>query len=215
MDLPSLIRDYGYLALFIGTFLEGETILVLAGFAAHRGFLDLPLVMLIAAIGAFTGDQMFFHLGKRFGRGFAERTPARALRVAKVRALLHRRRVLILLGYRFLYGLRSVTPVAIGASGFSAMVFAFWSGIGAVIWAAVVGLLGYFFGQVAEKVLAEAKHYEVMIFVALAAAGALAFTIHVIRGRRKAREAIRVGALPAPPPPKVLATDADPPIERS
>jgi hypothetical protein len=31
MDLPSIIENYGYAAILIGTFLEGETILVLAG----------------------------------------------------------------------------------------------------------------------------------------------------------------------------------------
>ena len=36
--LQAFLQDYGYLALFIGTFFEGETILVLAGFLASRGF---------------------------------------------------------------------------------------------------------------------------------------------------------------------------------
>lgn len=201
MDLPTLIREYGYLALFIGTFLEGETILVLAGFSAQRGFLSLPLVMLIAALGAFAGDQMFFLLGRRLGRSFVERTPARILRVARVRALLHRRRVLALLGYRFLYGLRSITPMAIGASGFSPAIFAFWSGIGAVIWAVVVGFLGFFFGRVAERVLAEIQEYELFILAGLAALGLLAFIAHIVRGRLKAQAAARMGILPPPPPP--------------
>ncbi len=208
MDLPRLIQEYGYFALFIGTFLEGETILVLAGFAAHRGFLSLPLVMLIAALGAFAGDQMFFLLGRKLGRSFVERTPARALRVARVRALLHRRRVLVLVGYRFLYGLRSITPMAIGASGFNPMVFTFWSAIGAIVWSIGVSLLGYFFGQLAERLLAHAKHYEVIILVSLAALGALAFAGHVVWGRIRAREAIKAGILP--PPPMAEADPASP-----
>jgi len=42
MDLQSFIENYGYAAILIGTFLEGETILVLAGLAAHQGYLVLP-----------------------------------------------------------------------------------------------------------------------------------------------------------------------------
>ena len=45
MSLPQLLTDYGYWAVFVGSLLEGETILILAGFAAHRGYLSLPLVM--------------------------------------------------------------------------------------------------------------------------------------------------------------------------
>jgi len=51
MSLEEIISNYGYAALLIGTFIEGETILVLAGFAAHRGYLDLPLVVTCAFIG--------------------------------------------------------------------------------------------------------------------------------------------------------------------
>lgn len=59
MSLESLVTSYGYPAVLVGTFLEGETILVLAGFLAHRGYLDLPLVILTAFLGTFTGDQLF------------------------------------------------------------------------------------------------------------------------------------------------------------
>jgi membrane protein DedA with SNARE-associated domain len=40
MTLESILDPYGYLAVLVGTFLEGETILVLGGFAAHRGYLQ-------------------------------------------------------------------------------------------------------------------------------------------------------------------------------
>jgi len=63
--LESLIETYGYLAILIGTFLEGETILVLGGFAAHRGYLALPWVILAAFIGSLCGDQLFFYLGRK------------------------------------------------------------------------------------------------------------------------------------------------------
>ena len=49
--LQQFLHDFGYFALFLGTFFEGETILVLAGFLASRGYLDIYLVMLTAASG--------------------------------------------------------------------------------------------------------------------------------------------------------------------
>ena len=62
--LESLIDTYGYIAIFIGTLLEGETVLVLGGFAAFRGYLSLPYVILTAFIGSMLGDQFFFYLGR-------------------------------------------------------------------------------------------------------------------------------------------------------
>jgi len=60
MDLQSIVENYGYAAILIGTFLEGETILVLAGLAAHQGYLILTWVILAAFAGSLCGDQLFF-----------------------------------------------------------------------------------------------------------------------------------------------------------
>ena len=58
--MESLIENYGYLAILIGTLLEGGTILVLGGFTAHQGYLALPWVILAAFAGSLCGDQLFF-----------------------------------------------------------------------------------------------------------------------------------------------------------
>jgi membrane protein DedA with SNARE-associated domain len=50
------ISRYGYLAVFLGTFLEGDTTLVLAGFTAHRGYLGLPQVIAAACAGTLAGQ---------------------------------------------------------------------------------------------------------------------------------------------------------------
>ena len=60
MDLQSIIENYGYAAILIGTFLEGETILMLAGLAAHQGYLVLTGVIFAAFLGSLSGDQLFF-----------------------------------------------------------------------------------------------------------------------------------------------------------
>ena len=59
MSFAQLLTDYGYLAVFAGSLLEGETILVLAGFAAHQGYLSLELTVAIAFVGGTLGDQVF------------------------------------------------------------------------------------------------------------------------------------------------------------
>ena len=65
--LQALIEQYGYLAVFVGCFLEGETVLVLGGFAAHLGYLSLPIVIATAAVAGFIGDQALFAIGRRWG----------------------------------------------------------------------------------------------------------------------------------------------------
>lgn len=50
MNLSALIAEYGYWAIFVGCFLEGQTVLLLAGFATHRGILRFEQVVLIGAL---------------------------------------------------------------------------------------------------------------------------------------------------------------------
>ena len=70
-----LVREFGYLAVFIGTFLEGETILVVAGFAAYEAYLELPLVIVTAFFGSLFGDQLYFFIGRYQGPVAAEKIP--------------------------------------------------------------------------------------------------------------------------------------------
>ncbi len=56
MDLNTLISQYGYAALVIGSPAEGETVTLLGGVAAHQGLLKFPLVVLSVALGGMIGD---------------------------------------------------------------------------------------------------------------------------------------------------------------
>jgi membrane protein DedA with SNARE-associated domain len=120
MTLEYLITHYGYVALVIGAFLEGEAILVVAGFAVHLGYLKLQWVMLAAFIGSVAGDQFYFFLGRVRGEAFLKKRPRWQAKVQKVWKLLDRYRTLMILGFRFAYGLRTVTPFAIGLSNIRA-----------------------------------------------------------------------------------------------
>ncbi len=171
MSLEQLISTYGYLAVLIGTFLEGETILVIAGFMAHRGYLKLLGVIVVAFAGTLCSDQLFFLLGRRHGQRFLDRRPRWQARADTVRRLLHRHPVAVTLGFRFLYGVRNVTPLIVGASGFSPRRFFVLNVAGAALWSAVVATLGYLLGHTIEVLLEDARKYEQLVIGALLAVG--------------------------------------------
>ncbi|MEW6186051.1 MAG: DedA family protein [Thermodesulfobacteriota bacterium] len=181
MSLETLIATYGYAAVAVGTFFEGETILVLGGFAAHRGYLELPWVMLWACLGTLCGDQLYFYLGRIKGTAFLEKRPHWKSRSDRVMALLGKRSFLIMLIFRFLYGLRTVTPFLLGAGGFPPLRFFVFNAVGAVLWAIVIGVLGYLFGQIFEWILGEVEHYELLLFAALAGVGVVVWVWHWVR----------------------------------
>src|SRR6187549_2731946 len=116
MDLSELIESYGYWIVLGGTLLEGESVLLLAGYAAYRGLLELHWVITLAIIGSFLGDQLWFYLGRTRGEQMLAKFPSYIAPAKRAQELLARHRTPIILGLRFLYGLRIVLPFAIGMS---------------------------------------------------------------------------------------------------
>jgi len=171
MTFASFLLSYGYIAVFIGTFLEGETILVMAGFAAHSGYLNLYWVIGIAIIGSFLGDQLFFYLGARFGWRILNRFPTLKPRADRVHVLLDRYHLPLILGVRFMYGLRIVGPLVIGMSSVNWLRFFVLNLLGAIVWAWLIGGAGYLFGHALELMLADLQHYEEMFLMLIVLAG--------------------------------------------
>ncbi|EYF01469.1 DedA family protein [Chondromyces apiculatus] len=186
MSLEHLLGMYGYWAVLLGTLLEGETILVLAGFAAHRGYLSLPLVMLAAFVGSLVGDQTYYWIGRRRGSAWLRNRPRWQARAEAVRRRLEQHPVAMILGFRFVYGVRTVSPFVIGASGVPAARFTPLNAVGAALWAALVGGFGYLFGEMAERVLGELRCYEGWLFGGLLLVGVVVWLVRRIRAARSA-----------------------------
>lgn len=171
MTLAALIASYGYYVLFAGTFLEGETILIAAGFAAHRGMLSLPSVIAIACVASTMGDQLAFILGRCYGERLLQRFPSLRRKVPVVQALLDRYHVPLILGVRFFYGLRIAGPFVIGMSSTPHAVFAVLNITGAIIWAVAVALAGYYFGVALEMWISGIKQFEEAVLAVILVTG--------------------------------------------
>jgi len=171
MSLVRLIHVYGYLAILIGCFLEGETILLLGGVAAEQGYLSLPGVIAAAFIGSMSGDQLFFYIGRRYGPGLIERKPRLKKAAVRLQGWIESYQTSLVLGFRFLYGLRSAAPFVFGISGIGRRRFALLNALGAAVWAVVLGYGGYLAGHVFVTATAYFKHYELAVlgFAALGA----------------------------------------------
>ncbi|MDX1443850.1 MAG: DedA family protein [Gammaproteobacteria bacterium] len=185
--LENLIREFGYLAVAIGTFLEGETVLALGAVAAQRGYLVLQWVITSALIGTWLGDQLFFWLGRIHGHAWLDRRESWKQRAERVLYHVHRHQNLLIFGYRWLYGLRSITPFVIGMSGIAPWKFALLDAIGVAVWAVVIGVLGYTFGSAVELLVGDIHDIEKYLLAALVIAGLLAWGVRRQRMRAAAR----------------------------
>ena len=184
LDLPGLIDSYGYLAVLAGAFLEGETVLALAGLAASRGYLDFYTVAVVALIAGFAGDQLYFFLGRRNGSRILARFPDAQARAHRFDELLARWHAPLIVAIRFMYGFRIVGPILLGMGRVPAWKFMVFNFVGAAIWAPLVAGIGYAFGSIVKSVLADLQRYEIWLFTAVIAAGILGAALHHVRSRK-------------------------------
>lgn len=167
MNISGLISEYGYVGLFVGCLLEGETLLVLAGFAAHQGYLQLHWVIVVALLGGFLGDQFYFWLGRWRGAWVMSRFPRLAPVFERANILIERYHEVLIVSVRFLYGLRTVGPIAFGMSAVLVWRFMLFNALGAAIWAVGIGGAGYLFGQAIELWLQDLKRVEEVLILAI------------------------------------------------
>lgn len=170
LTIEALIARYGLAAIFLGAGIEGETSVLAGGLFAHEGMLSLPGVLIAAATGSFVADQAFFAAGRRFRDHRWVRRAQDKPAFARALDTLERHPIGFIFAFRFLYGLRTVSPIAIGTSHVPTRTFLWINALAASIWAALFTGLGYVFGTgIAELLGRYRPHGRQWLWVALAA----------------------------------------------
>ena len=139
----------------------------------------------VAAADGFLGDQLYFGVGRVGAARVVACFPNLRPSVVRATRLLHHYDVPLIIGIRFMYGLRIVGPMAIGMSGIHWLRFALLSFVGAILWALVVVGIGYVFGETLTWLFGDFKRVEKWGFaVLLVTSVALAVVLH-LRGRKR------------------------------
>jgi len=169
------LKEYGYIILFFWSIVEGEMGLVMAGIMIHIGNMQYFMSIFVAGLGGFAGDQIYFYIG-RFNKGRIKRKLHKQRRqFAIAYMLLKRYGWLIIFMQRYLYGLRTIIPMSIGITQYSAKKFALINLISAWIWATIVITPAYFYGAEILSLLAYAKQHW---YFALPIAGGFLYGVH-------------------------------------
>jgi membrane protein DedA with SNARE-associated domain len=172
VHFQQLLRDYleihGYWVLFAGTFLEGEAILIMAGFLAFQGYLHPGGVIVTAFAGSFLGDQFFFYIGRLKGKSLLRRFHFIARRFREALRLIEKYGAFVAFISRFTYGLRIVLPIILGITSLPSRTFLAINLASALVWAVIFSLAGYLFGKSASLFLEDVGTYEHYLLLSLA-----------------------------------------------
>lgn len=180
------VVSYGYLAVLLGTMFEGETVLLAAGFACHRGLLDWRIVSLLAVLGATAGDQCAFMIGRWKGTELLSRFPSLARALPRIDSLIKRYHAPMIVLLRFVYGMRIAGPVLLGTNKLSVSRFAAFNLIGAVMWVGAVLSVGYFFGVTIAAMVSNVREVEEAVLAGLVLLGGGFWVFRVARRHRPA-----------------------------
>jgi len=145
--LLNLLKEYGYIILFFWSILEGELGLIMAGIMSYTGHMNIFLSIFVAGLGGFAGDQIYFYIG-RYSKKYIHKKFSRYRRkFAIAHLLLQKYGWPLIFLQRYLYGLRTIIPMSIGLTRYSAKKFAFINLLSAWVWAAITITLAYYFGE--------------------------------------------------------------------
>ncbi|MBK7652818.1 MAG: DedA family protein [Flammeovirgaceae bacterium] len=187
--MENFLDQYGYLALLVGTFFEGETAILMASSLIYRGLFDFHLTILAAFLGSFISDWIYYLIGRLNGKYFLAKRPKLKAKVMPVTNFFHKHKLQILLSYRFLYGFRIIIPLVVGMSGIRPITYLFYSTLAGLLWATLVSTAGYWVGRLLNL---QAKAFEdnfIFIVLGFATFGLLmGYLIRKVAMRRMAVE---------------------------
>lgn len=168
--MDAFVQTYGLWAVFVGCLFEGETFALAGGVAAHRGLLPLPSVILAAFCGSVLTDQALFWIARTHRARISGTRLAQSAGFGRATRLIERYPNFFILIFRFVYGIRLASPLAIGMSGASGGRYFVLNVVAAAIWASVITFLGYLFSQGIEAVIGRMQAVEQVVGLVLVCA---------------------------------------------
>jgi membrane protein DedA with SNARE-associated domain len=183
-----LFQEYGYLVVFLGTCLEnmiflglfipGIFVLLLAGISAENGLISFPVALAIGIVGTSLGDTVSFFSG-RFGWKRALEHTRNVPWMDTIQAALRRHPAWFILAYHFMGYTRLVGPILAGAFRLPPLRWWLLDLAGATLWVTTYLSLGYLFGRLGfelDEAEDNVRRLE-WLFIGLAVVGLIFWTV--------------------------------------
>jgi len=196
--MEEFLQQYGPIGIFLGAGFEGQTALIVGGILARQHILQLWLVLACATAGSGIVDHLLFVAGRRFRTHRWVRRATQQVAFARALNFIEKYPISYILAFRFIFGLRVASPIAIGVSQVPTWRFTLLNILGAIIWAGAFTMAGFIFGEAVHNLLGKGHHAGRWT---LAAAGGVVLVVAMIWAvrylLRRRRGAVEPKAQPA------------------
>ena len=165
--MDALIQQWGYLAVYIGTVIEGEVVYLSGILASQLGHLSLAGVVFLSFLGAISRDSLIFLISRKGGHSYMSSRPAISTKVSGAGEWVEKRSLFFLIFYRFFYGVSTVVVLALAVSGISYFRYGVICLTGSCLWAIVYGTVGYVAAPGAVSLFQELGGFAWVILLAI------------------------------------------------
>ncbi len=165
--MEEFIKDWGYIALFLYSFGGGFVGLVVAGVLSFSGELDLFISMIVAGSSNFLGDQVLFYIARK-NKIYANNVMRKyGRKIAYSHLLMRKYGSFVIFIQKYLYGVKTLVPLAMGLSKYSLIKFTFFNSLSTILWAGIVGYASYVAGEYVLSTTSEFKYVGMVLVFAI------------------------------------------------
>jgi len=157
--MEDLIRDWGYIILFLYSFGGGFLALVVAGILAFSGELNIFVVILVAGAANFVGDQFLFTLARKNKAQAKQMMQKHRRKIAMAHLMMRKYGSWVIFLQKYIYGIKTLIPLAMGLTKYDYKKFMFFNVFATALWAILIGSAAYMLGDLVYTYIDEFKSY--------------------------------------------------------
>lgn len=165
--MEELIKDWGYIVLFLYSFGGGFVALVVASILAYGGELNLALVLVVAGVANFIGDQFLFTVARKNKSQAKQMMQKHKRKIAMAHLLMKKYGSWVIFVQKYIYGIKTLIPLAMGLTKYDLKKFLIFNIMATIIWTLVVGIGSYMLGELVYTYIEEFKTYGIAIVVVI------------------------------------------------
>lgn len=160
LDPSRLVKDFGYLGIFItlflesgviiGFFLPGDSLLFTAGLLASQHYLNIVGLIVVSVVAAILGNNAGYYTGKKLGHTLFRRKKSfwfSPKRVNEAHEFFDKKGPQSLILARFIPAVRTFVPIVAGIGEMDYRKFFRFNAAGALLWGILIPILGYTLGK--------------------------------------------------------------------
>ena len=165
--MEELIRDWGYIILFLYSFGGGFVALVVAGILSYSGELNIVITMLVAGSANFIGDQFLFTVARKNKHQARKMMEKHKRKIAMSHLLMRKYGTWVIFLQKYIYGIKTLIPLAMGLTKYDYRKFIVFNLLASIVWALIIGLSAYMLGELVYTYIEEFKTYGLILVAAI------------------------------------------------